>query len=139
MSTNFQKVRDYLFDLGYGITEQDEAEQLFIVENPESGITNLIIDCEDPLLVIELYLFDREGNDYEMLEQLLMKNREIIHGAFALDDTGKKVLFRDTLQLETLDQDELDATLNSLELLLSEYSEQLIRFSKHQPVKENAK
>jgi hypothetical protein len=47
-----------------------------------------------------------------------------------LDETGKKVIFRDTLQLENLDQNELEGSLNSLSLLLSEYSTELIEFSK---------
>jgi hypothetical protein len=40
-------------------------------------------------------------------------------------------LFRDTLQLEHLDLNELEASLNSLQLLLSEYMNELIVFSKH--------
>ena len=54
-----------------------------------------------------------------------------MHGAFVLDETGQKVIFRDTLQLENLDLNELEASINSLSLLLSEYSEQILNFSKH--------
>ena len=60
-----------------------------------------------------------------------MSNRDIIHGAFVLDDDGDKVIFRDTLQIENLDLNEIEASLNSLSLLLSEYSEQIIKFSKY--------
>jgi hypothetical protein len=56
----------------------------------------------------------------------LKKNREIVHGAFVLDETGKRVLFRDTLQLENLDLNELEGTLNSLKLLIAEYSSELL-------------
>ena len=59
-----------------------------------------------------------------------MKNRDIIHGAFALDESGNKVLFRNTHECENLDLNELEATLNSLALLLSEYADELIAFSK---------
>jgi hypothetical protein len=58
-----------------------------------------------------------------------MKNQDIIHGAFVIDESGEKVLFRDTLQLENLDSNELEASINSLSLLLSEYSDELIKFS----------
>ena len=60
-----------------------------------------------------------------------MKNRDIIHGAFVLDESGKKLIFRDTLQIANLDLNELEGTLNSLSLLLSEYSDELINFSKN--------
>ena len=38
--------------------------------------------------------------------------------------------FRDTLRLQHLDLDELEGSINSLSLLLSEYSEQIINYSK---------
>jgi hypothetical protein len=61
----------------------------------------------------------------------LIKNRDIVHGAFVLDEEGKRVIFRDTLQVESLDLNELEGTLNSLSLLLSEYSDEIIKFSKN--------
>lgn len=130
MSGYFNKVKDYLLNLEYNIVQENLAEELFVVENPDGGIANLIVDCEDPILIIEGLLFEINGDTNGIYKSLLMKNREIVHGAFTLDETGTKVLFRDTLQLENLDQNELEATLNSLELLLSEYSEEIISFSK---------
>ena len=48
-----------------------------------------------------------------------------------VDETGQKVIFRDSLQLENLDLNELEGSINSLSLLLSEYSEQILEFSKY--------
>ncbi len=64
------------------------------------------------------------------MTRLLQKNRDIIHGAFALDESGCKLIFRDTLQIDSLDLAELDACVNSLGLLLSEFADELIQFSK---------
>lgn len=130
MSAYYNKVKDYLLNLEYNIVQEDTTEELFVVENPEGGIANLIVDCEDPILIIEGLLFEISDENPDIYKSLLIKNREIIHGAFTLDESGKKVIFRDTLQLENLDQNELEATLNSLEMLLSEYSEEIISFSK---------
>lgn len=130
MSTYYNKVKDYLLNLEFNIVKEDVAEELFVVENPEGGIANLIVDCEDPILIVEGVLFELVNDKPEIYKALLKKNREIIHGAFVLDESGKKVLFRDTLQLENLDQNELEATLNSLEMLLSEYSDEIISYSK---------
>ncbi|MCC7454321.1 MAG: molecular chaperone Tir, partial [Crocinitomix sp.] len=41
-----------------------------------------------------------------------------------------KVIFRDTLQVDSLDLNELEGSLTSLSLLLSEYSDEIISFSK---------
>ena len=130
MNTYYNKVKDYLLNLEFNIVQEDTAEELFVVENPDGGISNLIIDCENPILIVEGVLFELTNDNPEIYKTLLKKNREIIHGAFVLDESGKKVLFRDTLQLENLDQNELEATLNSLEMLLSEFSEEIISYSK---------
>ncbi len=75
-------------------------------------------------------LFDISANNNSGLKFLLEANRNIIHGAFVLNETGEKVIFRDTLQIENLDLNELEASINSLSLLLSEYSNELIKISK---------
>ncbi len=130
MSENFKKVKNYLLDLEYRIVSEDVSEELFIIEKEEDGISNVILDCEDSILIIEGLLFEMKDGSLDIYKSLLQKNREIIHGAFTIDESGKRVIFRDTLQLENLDLNELEATLNSLKLLLSEYSEELIEFSK---------
>ena len=131
MNNYFSKIKDYLLKLEYNILSEDKTEELVIVENQESGITNLIIDCEHPILIIELYLFDLKKEDINIYREFLKMNREIIHGAIALDESGKKVLFRDTLQIENLDINELQSTLNSLEVFLSENANKLLEISKN--------
>lgn len=126
---NFTKVKDFLLSLEYNIIEENKEEDLVIVENTDAGIYSLIIDCEDPILIIEYPLFHINGESYNTYLELLKKNREIVHGAFAITDNNM-LIFRDTLQLENLDINELEGTLNSLELLLAEFGGRLIELSK---------
>lgn len=128
--TNFEKVKNYLIELEYSIVHENPEEELFVVEKDEAGINNLIIDCEDDILIFEQLMMELPVDNVDVYKDLLIKNREIVHGAFALDETGKKLIFRDTLQLENLDMNELQGTLNALELLLSEFGERLIEISK---------
>jgi len=130
MNSYFDKVREYLLELNFTIVQEDEADGLFVVENEDEGMTNIVLIVSDPLLIVEQYLFDLKNPSEDSYRKLLIKNRDIIHGAFALDDTGKKVFFRNTHECENLDLNEIEATLNSLALLLSEYSEELIELSK---------
>lgn len=130
--SHFDKIKDYLMDLEITILKEDKAKQIFIVESMEDGITNLMIGIADPIIIIEQYLFDlNPKNGADVAKQLLMKNRDIVHGAFVLDQDGKRVIFRDTLQVATLDLNELEGTLSSLSLLLSEYTDEIISFSKN--------
>jgi len=126
----FPTIQNYLLELGFDIRRAVETDGILVVDKPELGIRNLVIGCADPLLLLEQYLLELPAPSCEVYQQLLQKNRDIIHGAFALDESGRKVIFRDTLQIETLGRQELEAVLNSLGLLLSEYSEELIGFAK---------
>jgi len=129
MDTDFEKIKDFLLELEYTIKSEDKAEELFIIEKEETGITNMVIDCESPILIFEQFLFEVKNDSSEMYKALLMKNRDIIHGAFVLTNENK-LMFRDTLQVDNLDLNEFQATLNALEILLSEYANELIAFSK---------
>jgi len=125
---DFVGVKGYVLDLKLSIVSEDEAEGLVVVEDEERGIKNLVIDCEDPILIFEQMIMPVPGKPGDMYRRLLQMNRHIVHGAFALDEEGTMVLFRDTLQLENLDLNELDGTIESLSLALAEFAEELISF-----------
>lgn len=125
---HFQKIKEYLVDLDYEIKVEDETNGLFVIEREDEGIYNLILDCEDPILIMEQFLFEVKNETPELYKKLLIKNRDIVHGAFVLDEN--KVSFRDTLQIENLDRNELEGSINSLSLLMTEYNKELIEFSK---------
>lgn len=127
---NFEKVKHYLMELNYDIILEDVEEELVVIDKEDEGIKNMVIDCEDPILIIEQFLFDVKTPSIDLFRNLLIKNREIVHGAFVIDETGKRVMFRDTLQLDTLDIEELEASLTSLTLLLNEYYDEIIGYSK---------
>jgi len=128
---HFDKVKEYLMELSFSIIREDRESQVFVVESLQDGLQNVLIGIADPILIIEQYMFDLTSNVGEVAQKLLIKNRDIVHGAFVMDEDGKKVIFRDTLQVETLDLSELDGSLTSLSLLLSEYTDEIIQFSKN--------
>lgn len=128
---NFNKVEKYIEELNFSIVTKNEKEGFLVVESEEDGIRNLIIGITPPVIIFEQYLFSLREDNISVFKALLIKNRDIIHGGFALTEDGKKVIFRYTLQLHNLDQNEFEAAINSLSLLLSEYQNQLITFSKH--------
>ena len=129
--TAFTRVKGYLTELKYTISFEDESKGMFVIEKDKSGIKDLVIGCTDPLLLMEQYVFELTQDSVEVMRKLLQKNRDMVHGAFALDESGYKVVFRDTLQIENLDLNELEGSLDSLQLLLSEFSDEIIQFSKH--------
>ncbi len=130
MSEYFEKVKVFLVDMGYAISRENTEEELVIVNDEESGIKNLIVDCEDPILILEQMIMKVPEKSGDLFRRLLQMNRTLVHGAFVLDEEGKMVLFRDTLRLENLDQNELEGSIKALGLALAENAEELLSFSK---------
>lgn len=131
MKKHFEIIKDYLIELNFSITHEDKNSGIIMIQKESEGIKNLILGVANPILIMEQYIFKINNPSDVIFKQLLQKNRDIVHGAFVLDETGQKVIFRDTLQLENLDLNELEGSINSLSLLLSEYSESILEFSKY--------
>ncbi len=133
MSENLDLVKGYLLDIDLKIVSEDEAEELVIVEDEENGIRNLIIDCEPPIIILEQLIMNVPEDAGDFFKRLLQMNRTMVHGAFVLDnEEGSRVLFRDTLQLENLDCNELEGSIRALELALAENGAELLEYSHRQ-------
>jgi len=126
---DFQTVKSYLQELHMLIVTEDPAQQLLIVEDDEFGIKNLVVDCEAPLLIFEQVIMEVPAHPGDMFRRLLEMNRTLVHGAFALTEDSKRVLFRDTLRMEHLDLNEMQGTIQALSLAMAEHATELIAFS----------
>jgi Putative bacterial sensory transduction regulator len=126
---DFQTVKSYVHELNLFIVREDPAEHILIVQDDERGINNLVIDCEEPLLIFEQMIMDVPAHPGDMFRRLLQMNRTLVHGAFALTEDGKQVLFRDTLRIENLDLNEMLGTIEALSLAMAEHAAELIAFS----------
>mgnify|MGYP001792018727 CR=1 FL=1 len=115
-------------ELGFDIESEDTAEELIVINDPAQGINNLVIDCEAPIVILEQYIVNTSSE--AAYKRLLQMNRTLVHGAFVLDDGGERILFRDTLQLENLDLNELEGSINALSMALAENASELIGFAK---------
>ena len=129
MSEYFNTVKSYLQDLNLAVDEEDTAEELVVVSDEDRGINHLIVDCEDPILIIEQAILPVPNVPGDLYKRLLEMNRTLVHGAFALDEETGTVLFRDTLRLDTLDRSELEGSITALELALAENAAELLEYS----------
>ena len=130
MSEHFDRVKEFLFELDVRIVDENADEELVVIEDEESGIKNLIVDCEDPILVLEQLILDVPDGSGAFYQRLLQMNRTLVHGAFALDEAGKRLFWRDTLQLANLDLNELEGSSSALSLGLAEHANELLDFAK---------
>ena len=130
MSERFELVKQYLMELELPVVHEDAAEQLVVVDDEENGIKHLVLDCEDPILVMEQVIMEAPKDPGDLFKRLLQMNRDLIHGAFVLDEEAKVILFRDTLRLENLDLNELEGSVQALSLAMAEYSGELLKYAK---------
>lgn len=127
---DFKAVKAMALELGFVPENEDLEEELFTITDEDRGINHLVIDCEDPILVLEQMVFVCGAKtDFE---KLLEMNRRMVHGAFALTD-HRTIIWRDTLALENLDLNELESSINALSLALGENAEALIAMSNKFP------
>ncbi len=133
MVEHFARVKDYIQQLELKVVAENAKDELIVIDNEQSGIKNLVIDCEYPLLILEQLIFQLPPKAHEnprLMMRLLQMNRELVHGAFVVDGGGKQVLFRDTLQLANLDLNELEASINALSLGLAEFGSEILTLAK---------
>ena len=128
--SNFEKVKDFILDMGFAISHEDSKEELVVIDDDARGIRNLVIDCEDPILILEQVIIPMSPDSSDFCKRLLQINRTLVHGAFALDEEGTTLIFRDTLQIANLDRNELEGSIDALSLALAENASELVSFAR---------
>ncbi|MBK7867301.1 MAG: molecular chaperone Tir [Ignavibacteriales bacterium] len=130
MSSKYELVKSYLINLGYHISREIPEEEMVIVDDGEKGISNLIVDVETPLLIFEQYIGIVKKDDKDVYKRLLQINRALVHGAFVLEDDKNTLIFRDTLQIENLDENEVEGTMSAIHFAMAENTDFLIDICK---------
>ncbi len=130
MSENLNMVKGYLLDLNLKIIAENGTEELVVIDDEENGIKNLMLDCEPPIVILEQLIMKKPGKTDGFFKRLLQINRTLVHGAFVLDEECKYIFFRDTLQLENLDLNELEGSIMALSVALAENAAELLEYSR---------
>ena len=130
MSEHLDTVKGQLLDLGLTITAENEAEDLVVVDDEDNGIKQLVIDCEPPIVILEQLIGEVPAEPGDLFVRLLQMNNTLVHGAFVLDETGRRIFYRDTLQLANLDLNELEGSIRALSLALAENGAELLAYWK---------
>ena len=124
---DFLEVKEMIAHLGLSIVDEDPEEELVIIEDESRGIKSMIVDCEGDILIVEQPIGKFNEKYYKWF---LERSRFLPFGAFVLDQESNMILFRNTLRLDTLDLEEFESTINSLEIFLAEHGNELIKISK---------
>ncbi len=117
-----QDVEQYLRD--FNIPYQGLGDGLFVVTDESSGLRNLAIKVESPVVVFRLRVLDApvpgtQGRE-ALFERLLRLNGSgLLHSAFGLQDDG--IYLTAALPLDNLDPNELQAVVDDLGIAASQH------------------
>ncbi len=113
-----EDLESFLIRMDLDWNEVDEG--MFLLQS-QSG--DVVLHLSDPVLLLRLKVMDlpdHEPRMWKMYRELLELNAtDIVHGAYGIEE-GELIL-SDTLELETLDFEELQASVESLQYAASSH------------------
>jgi hypothetical protein len=113
------KVEGFLINLG--LTFEQIDSDTWLIRDEDKGLEQVAIIYAEPLVVIQVNLMQVPSNDREafFLKLLELNAADLIHGAYAIE--GNDVILIDTLEGETLDIEEFQASLDAIGLALRQH------------------
>ena len=117
-----EDIQEFIDRVDDGTISVEEVESDFWVITLESG-NQLVVNYEPPVLVLRVNVMElpAEGpNRTALMQHLLELNAtSLIHGSYGIE--GGKVVINDTLQLEHLNFNEFQASVDSITLALASH------------------
>jgi hypothetical protein len=123
-------VEAYLLRLKRRFQSVAAGAATFLVET--GGGPAIAIRVDPPLVVVRVHIGDVEkgATPVELFRALLELNaRQLVHSSYGLDDG--RVVLSSALELENLDFNELQATLDEIDVVLAQQLPELARLAKN--------
>jgi hypothetical protein len=120
------KIESYLVKLS--LTFQQAAAGTWVVRDADKGLENLLIMLSEPLVVLRLNVMELPtGSKEKLYEELLRLNAsDMVHGAYAVD--GKQIIIVDTLEADTMDITEFEASIDAIGLAVAQHYRVLSKY-----------
>ena len=123
-----EDVESYL--LRAGLTYEEVGEALWVAPLDEAGGARLVVNFSPPVLVFRLKVLDIPEDQEKcvgLYKRLLELNAtDLVHAAYGLEESD--VILTETLELENLDFNEFQATVDSFQVALASHLEVLAPF-----------
>jgi len=113
------KIEQYLIDLKYNY--QEVKPNFWLLDDAEHDLEGMVIMYTDPLVIFRVQVMTiPESNKLEFFKKLLELNAsDMLHGAYGIE--GEKVVITNSLEYETMDYGEFQATLDAISLALNQH------------------
>jgi hypothetical protein len=123
------KIEDYLISLG--VSYEEPQAGTWVVEDAGKGLSGIAISYADPVVIVSARVMKTPTTSREAFfaELLKLNYSGLLHGAYALD--GDEVVLIDSLEYDTMDKGEFEASLDAIGFALSEHFPALSRYMDH--------
>jgi hypothetical protein len=120
------RIESYLVKLS--LTFQEAGSGTWVVRDAQKGLENLLVILSEPLVILRIQVMEAPPTAREKLfEELLKLNAtDMVHGAYALD--GKNIIIVDTLEADTMDIEEFEASIDAIGMALAQHYRTLSRY-----------
>ena len=114
-----EKLVSYLNKLS--LNYEELSPNTWIIKGLAKGIENVVVAAIDPVIIVRVKVMEvPAGNREKLFEKLLTLNStDMLHGAYAID--GGNIFIINTLVAETMDLEELQATLDAIAIALTSH------------------
>ena len=122
-------VEAYLTRLNRSFHEVDGQSGTYII--PSANDTQIALRVDPPLVVARVHIGDTKNGDADLplFKRLLQLNAKgLVHASYGLDD--RRIVLSAALELENLDFNELEATLDEIDIALAQQLPELAGLSK---------
>lgn len=116
-----EDVEAFLDRLVGGSDYEEVGEGIWVISVGDSP--RVVVNYESPVLVLRVNVMDAPKSDASkaglMTKLLELNATDLVHGSYGLE--GEHIVLTDTLQLENLDFNELQASFDSITLALASH------------------
>jgi len=122
---NAEEIESFLLDLGLPFQRLSDEPVMWLLNDEESHLQNILAYKTDTILNFRVKLFDLSAETpAALLRHLLVLNAaEMVHGSYGIEENA--VVITGALELENIDLNEVQAMLDSFSLAISTHHGEL--------------
>ncbi len=115
-----EKIEGYLMKLS--LSFQEAGKNGWLVRDPEKGLEDLLVMIVDSHVIMRVNVMKIPDGAKKaaLFEELLRLNAtDMVHGAYGID--GSEIIIIDSLELDTMDLEEFQASMDAISLALAQH------------------
>ncbi len=125
---SIERIERYL--VAMTVTYERVSEDVWVINDPDKGLSQIVLFVDESLLTVRTRVMNIPSEDlqlcHDLFKELLILNVDLVHGAYAIEEDY--IILMDTLELDTMDMEELQASLDAISLGLAEHYDRLKKY-----------